>query len=79
MHEQKKADGNFTIRALLYYTSPDGDKRYYDLKSITRLSKGCVSTTQRRMKTPKGYSKVWIVKVKEKIIYNNPDYKLKDL
>jgi hypothetical protein len=62
----------------LYYASPDGTKHYYDSKSITRSSRGHITTPQRRIKTPKGYSRVWIVKVKEKIIFNNPDYELKE-
>jgi hypothetical protein len=60
----------------LYYTNPDGTKHFYDLKSITLTSKVRITTPQRRIKTRKGYTKVLLVKVKEKIIFNNPDSKL---
>jgi hypothetical protein len=62
----------------LYYSSPDGAKYYYDSTSITRSSKNRITTRQRRSRTFKRYSKVWTVKVKEKVIFSNPDDKLKE-
>jgi hypothetical protein len=62
----------------LYYSSPDGSKYYYDSTSIARSSKNRITTRQRRSRTPKTYSKAWIVKVKEKVIFNNPDDQLKE-
>ena len=71
------AEGN---RWALYYTDTDGAKYYYDSTSITRSSKNRITTRQRRSRNFKRYSKVWIVKVKvkEKVIFNNPDNKLKE-
>ena len=62
----------------LYYTNTDGTKHFYDLKSITPTSKGRITTPQRRIKTRKNYNKILLIKVKEKIIFNNPDSKLKE-
>lgn len=62
----------------LYYTSPDVTKHYYDSKSINRSSKGRIATPQRHVKTRKSHSKVWVVKVKEKIVFNKPDHKLEE-
>lgn len=54
-----------------YYTNPDGTEHYYDSKSVSRTSKS-------RIRTRKGYSQVWVVKVREKMVYNDPEYKLKE-
>jgi len=69
------AEGN---RWALYYTGPDGAKYYYDSTSITRSSKGYSATRQRRSRTLKRDRRIWMVKVKEKVIFNNPDDKLKE-
>ncbi len=61
-----------------YYTTPDGTKHFYDSKSIIRTSQGPINTSKRRIKTRKARSKVWLVKVKEKAVFNKPDYKLKE-
>lgn len=62
----------------LYYTTPGGTKHFYDLKSIIRISKSHIKTPKGRIKTREGDTKVLLAKVKEKIIFNNPDYKLKE-
>ncbi|MEW6002879.1 MAG: hypothetical protein AB1638_09575 [Nitrospirota bacterium] len=65
----------------LYYTHPDGTEHYYDLKDITRISKVIFETqtsTKKRFRTPKKYTKVLVVKLWEKLVFNNPGYPLKE-
>jgi hypothetical protein len=65
----------------LYYTDPDGTEHYYDLENITRTSKVIIekrTSTRRRVRNPKKYTKVLIVKVREKLVFNNPKYLLKE-
>jgi len=69
------AEGN---RWALYYSGSDGTKYYYNSKSITRSSRGRITTRRRRSKILKRYRRIWHVKVKEKVIFNNPDDKLKE-
>ncbi len=65
----------------LYYTEPDGIEHYYDSKSIIRTSKTIPKTkasTKRRVRTTEKYTKVLLVKVREKLVFNNPEYPLKE-
>src|SRR4030042_2423337 len=65
----------------LYYTDPDGTEHYYDLKNITRTSKVILETqasTKKRIRTPKKYTKGLMVKLREKLVFNNPGYQLKE-
>jgi len=65
----------------IYYTDPDGTEHYYDLKNITRTSKVILETqasTKKRIRTPKKYTKVLMVKLREKLVFNNPGYQLKE-
>jgi len=64
-------------RWALYYTGTDGAKYYYDSTSITRSSRKRVTTRQRRFRIPQRHRRAWMVKVKEKVIFNNPNDKLK--
>src|SRR4030042_5134719 len=71
--EEKKWD--------IYYTDPDGTEHYYDLKNITRTSKVILETqasTKKRIRTPKKYTKGLMVKLREKLVFNNPGYQLKE-
>jgi|SRR3972149_7445949 len=64
-----------------YYTDPDGTEHYYDSKNIISTSKVIHETqtsTKRRSRTPKKYTKVLVVKVREKLVFNNPKYPLKE-
>ena len=65
----------------LYYTDPDGIEHYYDSKSIIRTSKTIPKTqasTKRRVRTREKYTKVLLVKVREKLVFNNPECPLKE-
>ncbi|MFH1701888.1 MAG: hypothetical protein ABIB41_00470 [Nitrospirota bacterium] len=65
----------------LYYTDPDGTEHYYDLKNITRTSKVIIesrTSTRKRIRNPKKYTKALMVKVREKLVFNNPKYLLKE-
>src|SRR4030042_2968778 len=65
----------------LYYTDPDGTEHYYDSKNIISTSKVILETqtsTKRRSRTPKKYTKVLVVKLREKLVFNNPGYPLKE-
>lgn len=65
----------------LYYTDPKGTEHYYDSKNIISTSKVIVETqtsTKRRSRTPKKYTKVLMVKLREKLVFNNPGYPLKE-
>jgi hypothetical protein len=65
----------------LYYTDPDGTEHYYDSKNIISTSKVILETqtsTKRRVRTPKKYTKVLLVKLREKLVFNNPEYPLKE-
>jgi hypothetical protein len=65
----------------LYYTDPDGTEHHYDSKNIISTSKVIVETqtsTKRRLRTPKKYTKVLMVKLREKLVFNNPGYTLKE-
>ena len=65
----------------LYYTDPDGTEYYYDSKNIISTSKVIFETqtsTKRRLRTPKKYTKVLVVKLREKLVFNNPGYPLKE-
>jgi hypothetical protein len=65
----------------LYYTDPDGTEHYCDFKNITRTSKVIIerrTSTRRRVRSPKKYTKVLMVKVREKLVFNNPKYLLKE-
>jgi hypothetical protein len=60
----------------IYYISPDGTKYLYDSKSVVRTSKELFETTKKSFKPRKVRSKVWLVKVKEKTVFNKPDNRL---
>lgn len=60
----------------IYYISPDGTKYFYDSKSMVRTSKELFKTTKKRFRRRKVRSKVWLVKVKEKTVFNKPDNRL---
>ena len=65
----------------LYYTDPDGTEHHYDSKNIISTSKVILETrtsTKRRLRTPKKYTKVLVVKLREKLVFNNPGYPLKE-
>jgi hypothetical protein len=65
----------------LHYTDPDGTEHYYDSKNIISTSKVILETrtsTKRRVPTPKKYTKVLMVKIREKLVFNNPKYLLKE-
>ncbi len=65
----------------LYYTNPDGIEHYYDSKSIIRTSKTipkAQASTKRRVRTREKYTKVLLVKVREKLVFNNPACPLKE-
>lgn len=65
----------------LYYTNPDGTEHHYDSKNIIRTSKVILEThasTKRRVRTPKKYTKVLMVKLREKLVFNNPEFPLKE-
>lgn len=65
----------------LYYTDQDGTEYYYDLKNITRTSKVIIekqTSTRRRIRLPKKYTKLLMVKVREKVVFNNPESLFKE-
>lgn len=63
----------------LYYTATDGSKYFYDIQSIVQTSKSVTKTDKRRIiKSHQKNKKAWMVKVKEKIIFNGPDYELSE-
>jgi len=65
----------------LYYTDPDGTGHHYDSKNIISTSKVILETqtsTKRRSRTPKKYTKVLMVKLRVKLVFNNPGYPLKE-
>jgi hypothetical protein len=65
----------------LYYTDPKGTEHYYDSKNIIHTSKVILeaqTSTKRRPRTPKKYTKVLVVKLREKLVFNNPGYPLKE-
>jgi len=65
----------------LHYTDPDGTEHYYDSQNIISTSKVIIKTqtsTRRRIRNPKKYTKVLMVKVREKLVFNNPGYLLKE-
>jgi hypothetical protein len=65
----------------LYYTEPDGTEHYYDLQNITSTSKVIIekqTSTRRRIRLPKKYTKLSMVKVREKVVFNNPEHQLKE-
>jgi len=67
-----------------YFTGSDGSKHFYDTKSIsrTRTSKGNAKANTRRtrgrIKRGKSLPTGWIVKVREKAMFNEPDSELKE-
>jgi hypothetical protein len=65
----------------LYYMDPKGTEHYYDSKNIIRTSKVILesqTSTKRRSRTLKKYTKVLVVKLREKLVFNNPGYPLKE-
>jgi len=63
----------------LYYTATDGSKYFYDIQSIERTSKTLTKTAKRRIVRSRQINKqAWIVKVREKIFFNGPDYELNE-
>jgi hypothetical protein len=69
-------------RWYLYYKSPDGTEHSYDPQNIIRTSKAVPQTrtvTKRGVRrTYKRYTNVSMVQVREKMVFNNPDYALKE-
>lgn len=67
-----------------YFTGSDGSKHFYDTKSISRTrtskgnAKGNTRRTRGRIKRGKSPPTGWIVKVREKAIFNEPDSELKE-
>jgi hypothetical protein len=65
----------------LYYTEPGGTERYYDLKSIIRTSKSIPKTQAlsiKRVRTRERSTKESLIKVREKLIVNNPESPLRE-
>jgi hypothetical protein len=63
----------------LYYTATDGSKYFYDSQSIVRTSKASTKIDNRRnVKSRQRNRKAWLVKVREKIVFNRPDYELNE-
>jgi hypothetical protein len=63
----------------LYYTATDGSKYFYDSQSIVRTSKASTKIDNRRnVKSRQRNRKAWQVKVREKIVFNKPDYELNE-
>lgn len=63
----------------LYYTATDGSKYFYDSHSIVRTSKASTKIDNRRNVRPRQRNgKAWLVKVREKIVFNRPDYELNE-
>lgn len=68
-------------RWYLYYTKPAGIEHYYDVKSIVRTYKAIPKTqalTKNRVRTREKYAKVLLVKIREKLVFNNPEYSVKE-
>ena len=63
----------------LYFTTSDGDEYYYDTISIDRSSKKISKTYKRGSRNYKRYIKAVFVKVRERIVLNKPDNKLKEV
>jgi hypothetical protein len=69
-------------RWYLYYTDPERTEHYYDTKNIISTSKVILETQKtspkRRVPTHRKYIKLLVVKLREKLIFNNPKYPLKE-
>jgi hypothetical protein len=66
----------------LYYTDPERTEHYYDTKNIISTSKVILETQKtlpkRRVPRRRKYIKLLVVKLREKLIFNNPGYPLKE-
>jgi Surface-adhesin protein E len=64
---------------ILYYTATDGSKYFYDMQSIIQTPKTLTATDKKpTVRSRQKNKKAWMVKVKEKIIFNGPDYELSE-
>jgi hypothetical protein len=63
----------------LHYTATDGSKYFYDSQSMARTSEAITKTDKRTIvKSRQRNKKASQVKVREKIIFNRPDYELNE-
>jgi hypothetical protein len=63
----------------LYYTATDESKYFYDIQSIVQTTKPLTETNKKRIvRSRQKNKKAWMIKVKEKIIFNGPDYELSE-
>lgn len=63
----------------LYHTATDGSKFFYDMQSVVQTPKTLTKMDKKpTVRSRQKIKREWMVKVREKIVFNGPDYELSE-